>query len=64
MFPLSEVMGDHTMYLILIIVLLVVVLGGLPVAPWGTWHPYGWAPSGIVGVVLLVLLVLVLLGRL
>lgn len=52
------------MYLILIIVLLVIVLGGLPVAPWGTWHPYSWGPSSIAGIVLLVLLVLVLMGRL
>jgi uncharacterized protein DUF3309 len=52
------------MYLLLIIVLLVIVLGGLPVAPWGTWHSYGWAPSGIVGVILIVVVVLALMGRL
>jgi hypothetical protein len=52
------------MYLILIILLLVLLLGGLPVAPWGGWHNLGYAPSGMVGVILLVLLVLVLLGRL
>jgi Protein of unknown function (DUF3309) len=51
------------MYLILIIILLLVALGGIPVAPWGTWHPYGWGPSSIVGVILLVLVALVFIGR-
>jgi Protein of unknown function (DUF3309) len=51
------------MYIILIVLLIVVLFGGLPVAPWGHWHSFGWGPSGIVGVVLLVLIVLLLLGR-
>jgi Protein of unknown function (DUF3309) len=50
------------MLLILLIVLLVVAFaGGLPT--W-QWHPYGWGPSGVVGVILLVLVILLLLGRL
>jgi hypothetical protein len=52
------------MYLLLIIVLIVLLFGGLPVAPWGQWHSYGWGPSGIVGVMLVVVLILFLLGRL
>lgn len=49
------------MLTILLIVLLILALGGLPT--W-QWHPYGWGPSGVVGVLLVVLLVLVLMGRL
>ena len=49
------------MYLILIILLLVLCLGGLP--ELGV-HRYGYAPSGVLGVVLLILLILLLLGYL
>lgn len=49
------------MYTVLIVVLLVLVLGGLPQI---TPHPYGYWPSGGLGLVLVVLLVLLLLGRL
>jgi hypothetical protein len=52
------------MYLVLVVLLIVVLLGGLPVAPWGGWHTMGWGPSGIVGVLLVVLVVLLLMGRL
>jgi hypothetical protein len=47
--------------LILLIVLLVIVLGGLP--NWG-YHSYGYAPSGLGGLVLIVLVILLLTGRL
>jgi len=43
------------------VVLLVLVLGGLP--NWG-YHNYGWAPSGIGGILLIVVLILLLTGRL
>jgi hypothetical protein len=49
------------MGLLLLIVLLLLVFGGLP--RWG-YHSYGYAPSGIVGVVLIVLVILLLTGRL
>ena len=49
------------MSLLLLIVLLVLVLGGLPT--WG-YHGYGYAPSGLLGVVLVVVLILMLTGRL
>ena len=49
------------MGLILLIVLIVLLFGGLP--NWG-YHSYGFAPSGIAGVVLLVVVVLLLTGRL
>ena len=47
---------------ILLIVLVLVLLGVIPTWP----HSKGWgyAPSGIVGVILLVLVILVLMGRL
>jgi uncharacterized protein DUF3309 len=50
-----------TMGLILLIVLILFLVGGLP--NWG-YHSYGFAPSGIAGVVLLVVVVLLLTGRL
>ena len=48
------------MNLILLVVLLLLVFGGLPT--WG-YHSYGWAPSGVGGVLLIVVLVLLLTGR-
>jgi hypothetical protein len=50
--------------LVLVILLIVVLLGGLPVAPWGGWHSYGYAPSGVIGVILIVFIILLLMGRL
>ena len=49
------------MGLLLLIVLIVLLVGGLP--NWG-YHSYGYAPSGIVGVLVIVFLVLLLTGRL
>jgi len=49
------------MILILIVVLLVLALGGLP--NWG-YHDLGYAPSGMLTLVLIVLLVMFLFGRL
>jgi hypothetical protein len=45
---------------ILLILLLLILVGALPA--WG-WHPYGYGPSGVVGLLLVVLLVLLLMGR-
>jgi len=52
------------MWLILVIVVLLLVFGGLPVAPWGGWHHLGWGPSGIGLVIVIILVVLLLSGRL
>lgn len=52
---------ENTMSLLLLIVLLLLVFGGLP--NWG-YHNYGYAPSGIGGIILIVVLVLFLSGRL
>jgi hypothetical protein len=49
------------MLTLLLIVVLVLIIAGAP--NWGH-HGYGWAPSGILGVILIVLLVLLLTGRL
>ena len=46
---------------ILLIVLLLLVGGALPTWPYS--NSWGYAPSGILGVVLLVVLVLFLMGR-
>ena len=47
---------------ILLIVLLLLVVGALPTWPYSS--SWGYAPSGMLGVVLLVVLVLFLMGRL
>jgi hypothetical protein len=49
------------MSLLVLLVLLLLVFGGLP--NWG-YHRYGYAPSGIGGIILVILLVLLLTGRL
>ena len=49
------------MYLVLIILLVILLLGGLP--PLGL-HSYGWGPSGMLMVVLVVIVVIVLVGHL
>ena len=49
------------MGLILLILLVVFLVGGLP--NWG-YHSFGFAPSGLAGVVLLVVIVMLLTGRL
>jgi hypothetical protein len=49
------------MSLLLLIVLILLLVGGLP--NFG-YHSYGYAPSGIVGVLVIILLVLLLTGRL
>ena len=49
------------MGLILLILLVLFLVGGLP--NWG-YHRFGFAPSGITGVVLLVVVILLLTGRL
>ena len=49
------------MSLLILILLLLVVVGGLPT--WG-YHNYGYAPSGIGGIVLAVVVSLLVTGRL
>ena len=47
---------------ILLIVLILVLVGVIPT--WPHSRSWGYAPSGVVGVILLILLVLFLMGRL
>lgn len=49
------------MSLLLLIILILLVVGALP--NFG-YHSYGYAPSGLLGVLVLILLVLFLTGRL
>lgn len=49
------------MSLLLLILVLLFFFGGLP--NWG-YHSYGYAPSGLAGVVLIILIILLLTGRL
>lgn len=49
------------MGLILLIVLVLFLVGGLP--NWG-YHRFGFAPSGVFGVVLLIVVFMLLTGRL
>lgn len=49
------------MSLVLVVLLVVLLAGFLPVTGW---HQWGYAPSGLLGVVLVVLVILLLVGRL
>ena len=51
---------ECAMGLILLIVVVLLLVGALPT--WGHSRNWGYAPTGILGVVLLVLLILVLLN--
>jgi len=46
--------------IVVLVLLVVLVLGGLP--KWG-YHRYGYAPSGLLGVILVIVLILFLMGR-
>jgi hypothetical protein len=58
--PYASLMEVSHMGLLLLIILIVLLLGGLPT--WG-YHSYGYAPSGLIGVLLIILIVLLLTGR-
>jgi hypothetical protein len=47
---------------IILIVLVLLLIGAIP--SWGHSRSWGYAPSGILGVLLIVVLVLLLTGRL
>ncbi|HXJ73585.1 MAG TPA: DUF3309 family protein [Candidatus Dormibacteraeota bacterium] len=49
------------MYLVLLVILILVVLGGLPQVS-GSWHNMGYGPSGL-GLLVVVVLIILLLGR-
>lgn len=47
--------------LIVLIILILILVGALPT--WGHSRSWGYAPSGVIGVVVLIVLVLLLMGR-
>jgi len=49
------------MGLLLLIILIVLLVGGLP--RWNYSREWGYAPSGILGLILVVVLILLLLGH-
>jgi hypothetical protein len=51
-----------TLSTILIIILILLLIGAIPSWPYS--RGWGYAPSGILGVILVVILVLALMGRL
>ena len=46
---------------ILLVIVVLILIGALPTWPYS--RGWGYAPGGIVGVILLILLVLLLMGR-
>ena len=55
--------GDRAMTLttILLIILILILLGVIPTWPYS--RDWGYAPGGIVGLILIILLILMLMGR-
>jgi hypothetical protein len=49
------------MYTLLLVLLVLLLIGAVPA--WPHSRAWGYAPSGIVGVVLVAVLVLILMGR-
>lgn len=48
----------------LVVVLIIVLLvGGLGVAPGWGYHSYGWYPAGGAGLIVLILVILLFAGR-
>jgi hypothetical protein len=46
---------------ILLIILIIILIGAIPAWPYS--RGWGYAPSGILGIIVIVLLILVLMGR-
>ncbi|WP_075353224.1 DUF3309 family protein [Desulfovibrio sp. DV] len=47
---------------ILLVILVLILLGVIPI--WPHSHSWGYAPGGIIGIVVVVLVILLLLGKL
>jgi hypothetical protein len=50
------------MWTILVVILVLALIGALPVFPYSA--SWGYAPGGLIGLVLLILVILLLTGRL
>lgn len=46
---------------VLLIVLIIMLIGGLPIFPYS--KKWGYAPGGVLGLLLLVVIILVVMGR-
>jgi hypothetical protein len=53
--------SEYAVSTILLVILILLLVGALPT--WPHSRSWGYAPSGLLGVVLVVLLILLLLGR-
>jgi hypothetical protein len=53
---------EHTMGTILLIILVLVLIGALPT--WPHSRNWGYAPSGLAGLIVVILLIMLLTGRL
>jgi len=53
---------EKTMSTILLIILILIVIGALP--SWSHSRSWGYAPSGITGIIVIVLIIMLLTGRL
>jgi hypothetical protein len=62
--PLAHNFKENLMSLgtILLIVLILILIGAIPTWPYS--RSWGYAPSGVLGLVVVVIIVLLLLGRL
>jgi hypothetical protein len=52
------------MYIILLVILILLLIGGLPTWPHSQAWGYGYYPSGLLTIVVVILVVLLLTGRL
>lgn len=50
-----------TLGTILLVILILILIGGLP--SWGYSRNWGYAPSGITGLLIVILLIMLLTGR-
>lgn len=50
-----------TLGTILLVILILILIGGLP--SWGYSRSWGYAPSGITGLLIVILLIMLLTGR-
>jgi hypothetical protein len=58
---LFAVQGETVMSTIVLIILIILLIAGLPSWPYS--RGWGYAPSGILGVILIIVIILLLTGR-
>jgi hypothetical protein len=60
--PAENKGGAMTLSALLLIILVLALVGAVPV--WGYNRSWGYAPTGVVGLILLILLIMLLTGNL